>query len=97
MFRFSASNVDSLLYKPDSPRKFEDWIYTDRPQLDLHVLTFRDATLVKLVWLHTLMDALARASLLKAWTAVLRGREDEVPPFHEILEDSDGFRCAATT
>lgn len=87
VFPFSASDIDGLLYKSDSPRKLEDWIYTDRPQLDIHVVTFPDATLVKLAWLHTLMDASGRASLLKAWTAVLRGREDEVPPFHGFFED----------
>ncbi|XHG02596.1 hypothetical protein AWENTII_005941 [Aspergillus wentii] len=87
VFPFSASNLDHLLSRPDAPTKLEDWIYADRPQLDIHVVTFHNATLLKLAWLHTFMDASARASLLTAWTAVLRGREDQVPRFCGFVDD----------
>lgn len=76
-----------MLYRPDSPKKLEDWIYNDRPQLDIHIVVTQNATLVKLAWLHTLMDASGRASLLNAWAAVLRGREDQVPPFLGFFKD----------
>lgn len=76
-----------MLYRPDSPKKLEDWIYNDRPQLDIHILVTQNATLVKLAWLHTFVDAAGRASLLNAWAAVLRGREDEVPPFLGFFKD----------
>lgn len=65
----------------------DDWIYTDRPQLSIHVLIFKDATLITVTWIHTLMDAVGLSGLFKAWTAVLRGREDEVPPFHGFRTD----------
>ncbi|KAJ5887881.1 hypothetical protein N7495_007922 [Penicillium taxi] len=87
IFPFSAANLDSLLYRSDSPKKLEDWIHTDRPQLDIHLVVTLNATLVKLTWLHTFMDASGRASLLSAWAAVLRGREDQVPPFLGFLQD----------
>ncbi|KAH7401364.1 hypothetical protein BKA66DRAFT_406177 [Pyrenochaeta sp. MPI-SDFR-AT-0127] len=58
-----------------------DWIYTDKAQLGLHIVNFTDATLVTLTWMHTLLDAMGRHALLKAWTAVLDGREDDVPEF----------------
>ena len=38
-------------------------------------------------YLHTLMDAMGLATLFKAWTAVLHGREDEVPLFHGFSKD----------
>ncbi|KAJ5880346.1 uncharacterized protein N7473_011399 [Penicillium subrubescens] len=87
VFPFSAANLDTLLYRPDSPKKLEDWIYNDRPQLDIHLIVTRNATLLKLAWLHTFMDASGRASLLNAWAAVLRGREDQVPPFLGFFKD----------
>lgn len=87
MFPFSAANLDNLLYTPDSPKQLEDWIYADRPQLDIRLVIFQNATLLKLAWLHTFMDASGRASLLNAWTAVLRGCEDQVPPFCGFLQD----------
>jgi hypothetical protein len=59
----------------------EDWIYTDKAQLGLHIASFKDATLVTLTWLHTLLDAMGRQALLRAWTAVLEGREEDVPEF----------------
>ncbi|KAF1934753.1 hypothetical protein EJ02DRAFT_439675 [Clathrospora elynae] len=58
-----------------------DWIYTDKAQLGLHVVNFQDATLVTITWLHTLLDAMGRQALLKAWTAVLEGRGGDVPEF----------------
>jgi hypothetical protein len=65
----------------------EDWIYTDKAQLGLHIINFEDATLVTITWLHTLLDAMGRHALLRAWQAVLEGREDDVPEF--IGYDSD--------
>ena len=58
-----------------------DWIYTDRAQLGLHIVTFTDATFVTLNWLHTFFDAMSRRTLLSAWTAMLEGREHDVPEF----------------
>ncbi|KAJ5270573.1 hypothetical protein N7497_008657 [Penicillium chrysogenum] len=87
VFPFTTADLDNLLFTPDSPKRLEDWICADRPQLDIRLVTFQDATLLKLAWLHTFMDASGRASLLNAWTAVLRGCEDEVPAFCGFLQD----------
>jgi len=65
----------------------DDWIYSDHPPLFLHIVSFNDATLMTITFLHTLMDGMGLASLFKAWTAILHGREDEIPPFHGFNED----------
>ena len=65
----------------------EDWIYSDKAQLGLHIVSFDDATFVTISWLHTLLDAMGRSALLRAWQAVLDGREDDVPEF--LGHDSD--------
>jgi hypothetical protein len=59
--------------------KIDDWIYTDRAQLGLHITSFTDATFVTITWLHTLLDAMGRHALLRAWQAELEGRQ--VPDF----------------
>ncbi|KAE8371397.1 hypothetical protein BDV26DRAFT_302790 [Aspergillus bertholletiae] len=69
---------------PQSPWRIEDWLYTDRPQLAIHVVSFDDATLVTVTWLHTLTDMMGLSGFCKAWTAILNGREEEVPKFHGI-------------
>ncbi|KAA8643716.1 hypothetical protein EYZ11_006324 [Aspergillus tanneri] len=79
-----------LVRHPDSPRELADWIYTDRPQLHIHVVLFQDATLLTFSYIHTLFDAVARTNFFKAWTAVLQGREAQVPPFYPF--DNDPFR-----
>ena len=76
-----------LVRHPDSPKELADWIYSDRPQLHIHVAGFRDATLVTISYVHTLFDAIARTTFFKAWIAVLKGREDEVPDFIPFEHD----------
>lgn len=77
----------SLFLPENSPTKLEDWLCTDRAQLDIHVVSFEDATLVTVTWLHSLMDAVSLHLLLEAWTAILEGREQDVPEFYGELED----------
>ncbi|KAK4221654.1 transcriptional regulator sdnM [Podospora fimiseda] len=71
----------SLLRREDGPIYLEHYIYRDEPQLSLHIVSFTDATIVSLNWLHTLLDAMGRAELLAAWTLMLQGRENEIKPF----------------
>ena len=68
----------------------EDWVGTDKAQLGLHVVNFRDKTLVTVCWLHTLLDAMGRRALLEAWTEVLAGREEDVKEFLGWEEDPLG-------
>lgn len=71
-----------LMRPADSPTKLNDYLYSDRPQLGLHIVTFKDMTLVTLYWPHTLMDAMGKKALLDAWCLMLEDRDDEVKPLH---------------
>lgn len=73
---------ESDIRHSNTPKRLEDWIYSDNPQLSIHVVLFNDATLLTVTFLHTLTDIGGLATILKAWTAVLHGKENEVPPMH---------------
>ncbi|KAK0634200.1 hypothetical protein B0T14DRAFT_508540 [Immersiella caudata] len=78
---------------PDgAPSTLDDFLYSDVPQLSLHITSFNDATLVGLSWPHTLMDVMGQQALLRSWSLVLAGREDEVPL---VLGARDDAICAA--
>ncbi|KXH53977.1 hypothetical protein CNYM01_13644 [Colletotrichum nymphaeae SA-01] len=81
------SDFRSLSCRPEGPTKLADYIYTDEPQISLHVVCFSDATLVSLSWLHTLTDVMGRKELLDAWSLVLHGRDDEVRSLHGFSLD----------
>jgi hypothetical protein len=66
---------------PGAPQYLADWLYADIPQLAVHVLTFHDATIVTVTFMHTLTDAMGFVAFMRGWTAVLRGDEDKVPAF----------------
>lgn len=66
---------------------FSDWTDTDRPALSFHIVSFDDATLLTISWSHVFLDALGRQYLLKAWIAVLDGREEDVPDFLPLSVD----------
>lgn len=83
----NPADFQSLARRPDTPKKLDDYLYSDWPQLTLHMVSFTDATLVTLTWGHWLLDAMGRAALIKAWISVLEGQEDLVPPIHGF--DSD--------
>lgn len=57
------------------------------PQIFLRITSFADATLMGLVWPHTMMDALGLEDLLRAWSIVLAGREGDVPALLGASED----------
>ncbi|KAI0023875.1 hypothetical protein F4780DRAFT_27217 [Xylariomycetidae sp. FL0641] len=67
------------LFMPEGgPSKMDDYLNADIPQLGLHVVSFKDKTLVCLHWPHTTFDALGKRALLDAWMLMLQGRADEV-------------------
>lgn len=82
--------LSELIYGQETPRYLDDYIYTDRPQLGLRVVSFKNSTIVVLHWIHLSFDAMAKKSLLNAWMLMLQGREDEIPeplaPDDYILE-----------
>lgn len=57
------------------------------PSISLHITSFRDATLVSLVWPHALMDAFGGQALLSAWSSVLAGREKDIPTVCGVKKD----------
>lgn len=83
----STAEFGPLVRSQDEPKKLEDWLYSDLPQLPIHVVSFDDATLVTVTFMHTLTDAMGMSSFLRAWTAVLRGQEDQVPLFIGFNKD----------
>ncbi|KAK7430416.1 hypothetical protein QQZ08_002935 [Neonectria magnoliae] len=46
-----------LACRPGHPTSIDDYLYSDRPLLGLQVVSFKDATLVTLHWLHIACDA----------------------------------------
>jgi len=80
-------NLIELARRKDGPKKLDDFLYSDEPQLSLHIVSFEDATLVSVSWLHTFMDAVAMSAVLNAWVLVLNGREAEVPPICNFNKD----------
>lgn len=71
-----------------APSTLDNLIYQDVPQLSLHITSFDDATLVSLSWPHTLMGAIGQQALLRGWSLVLAGREQDVPPVLGAREDA---------
>ena len=76
-----------LMRRPEDPECLEDYLYSDRPVLALHIVSFTDATLVTLSWTHVVLDGMGRKALLDAWSLMLQGREDEIPPLHGLEVD----------
>ncbi|RFU77406.1 hypothetical protein TARUN_4823 [Trichoderma arundinaceum] len=67
-----------LFCREGGPVSLEDYLNQDIPQLGLHIVSFKDKTLVTLYWPHTLMDALGKKALLNAWMLMLQGRSNEI-------------------
>ncbi|OAQ69677.1 transferase family domain-containing protein [Pochonia chlamydosporia 170] len=82
-----ASDFRSLSTRTDAPRTLTDLISKDIPQMSLHVVSFNDATLVSVSWPHALMDGMSLQSLLKSWSLVLAGKNEEVAPLLGAKED----------
>ncbi|KAF3810518.1 hypothetical protein GCG54_00013758 [Colletotrichum gloeosporioides] len=73
------SHLSDLYLGPDTPRGLNDYLFTDRPQLGLRIVSFKNSTVIVLHWLHLSADAVSIGSLLNAWSLKLQGREDEIP------------------
>jgi len=83
----SPNEFSHLLCGTDSPRKLDDWISSDRPQLSIHTVSFNDATIITVTWIHTLADVMGIRTFLDAWTATVRGDEDAVPKIQGFRAD----------
>lgn len=70
-----------LSVTPETPLTLEDFLNSDIPQFNMHIISFNDATLVSMTWPHLLGDIMSVASVSEAWSLVMAGRESEVPAF----------------
>lgn len=77
----------TFISRPDFPATVDEMIRRDMPQLLLHVTSFRNATLVSLVWPHTIADAFGVVQLLQNWSLVLAGRAEQVSPILGANDD----------
>jgi hypothetical protein len=79
----------------DVPRTIDDWIYSDNPQLFFEQINFHDATVIMTMFPHHLMDATGYGIFLKAWSAVLHGNINLIPPVCSFSSDLDPFNVLA--
>ncbi|KAL0932131.1 BCL5p [Colletotrichum truncatum] len=82
----------SFAAREGAPAALDDFIFSDIPQLSLHITSFNDATLIGLSWPHTLMDVMGQQALLQGWSLVLAGRASDVP---QVLGAREDVICAA--
>ncbi|KAI0121111.1 hypothetical protein BJ170DRAFT_145704 [Xylariales sp. AK1849] len=73
-----AEDFSPLYLGSNSATKFDDFVYQDRSLLGLHIISFNDATIIVLNWIHAAFDAMAKKAILDAWTLMIEGRDDEI-------------------
>lgn len=81
------SGLADVFRGPDSPKNMDDYLYTDRPQLNVHVVSFQDKTVVSIYWPHSIFDAMGMKVMLDAWTLMLQGKEDDIRSPHGFDRD----------
>lgn len=73
------------------PTSVDALIEASLPPISLYVHSFQDATVVSLAWPHMLVDGVGNASLMRSWSLVMAGREEQVPVVtgarHDVLAD----------
>ncbi|KAL4952948.1 hypothetical protein BDW69DRAFT_184956 [Aspergillus filifer] len=74
--------LEELAWEPGyKPGGINDYLNPDKdiPVLGLRVNSFMDRTIVTLQWQHVAFDALGLQYVVEGWTAMLWGRESEIP------------------
>jgi hypothetical protein len=79
VFEPSSQSYRPYLRDPHTPEYLEDWLYSDSPQLAIHVVSFDDVTILTVTMPHTLSDAMGLGAFMDAWTKILNGQQDQVP------------------
>ncbi|KAJ6782760.1 hypothetical protein PWT90_10332 [Aphanocladium album] len=69
------------------PKTLDEMIRRRLPQLLVYITSFSDATLVSVVWPHTVSDACGILHLLQNWSLVMSDREDQVSSMLGALSD----------
>jgi hypothetical protein len=75
----SPENFTPLVRSKATPRKLDDWIYSDNPQLFIHAVSFDDATILTVTFPHTLTDVMGIGIFMRAWSAMVRGDLTAIP------------------
>ncbi|KAL8780691.1 MAG: hypothetical protein Q9194_000794 [Teloschistes cf. exilis] len=70
----------ALSVPDDLPDNIEHYLNNDEPLICLHVTSFPNVTFVSISFPHSISDAMGTTQLLKAWSSVLAGRSEDVPP-----------------
>ncbi|KAH8178379.1 transferase family protein [Sarocladium implicatum] len=70
---------EAFMLRDGAPRNLDDYLFSDLPQLGLHVVSFTDKTVVTLSWPHTAFDIMGQSALLEAWTSKLNGQALKTP------------------
>jgi hypothetical protein len=83
----SPADLLSLSLTPRTPTCLEDYLKSDMPLLNMHIVSFKDATLVSVTWPHVLGDIMSASAICEAWSLVMAGRESEVPAFLSAGQD----------
>lgn len=83
----TPEELDMMLAGPEAPKCLDDWLYSDRPALAVHVITFVDATFVTLNYSHSLVDGVGKREIMTNWCKVLAGRLGDVTPLANWDED----------
>jgi hypothetical protein len=72
----------------------DDYLYHDEPLLAVRIVSFKDATLLSVGWHHCLTDIVGFGCFMKAWMAMVNGKENDVPRF--IGYDKDPLAAIGT-
>ena len=83
----TPEELDILLAGPEAPKYLDDWSYSDRPALAVHIITFADATFITLSYSHSLVDGVGKREIMINWCKVLAGRIGDVTPLASWDED----------
>ncbi|KAK2041014.1 hypothetical protein LZ31DRAFT_603027 [Colletotrichum somersetense] len=75
----NPDDLHELIHGANTPRGLKDYLYSDRSELGLRIVSFKDSTIIVLHWIHLAFDAVAKRSLLEAWSLALDGKYDEIP------------------
>jgi hypothetical protein len=71
----------SIIRSLGFPERLDSWLYSDSPQLGVHIVYFENATLMTLSFLHSLTVMMDLSAVVDAWTTVLSRDEEHVKPF----------------
>ncbi|KAI1269156.1 hypothetical protein F5Y18DRAFT_439700 [Xylariaceae sp. FL1019] len=72
---------------PGIPKGLDDYLLTDRPAINLHIVSFNDITVMTLHRSHTTFDGQGQKDFLEAWSLMMQGREDEIKTPFDMAQD----------